>query len=70
MYVSHYNQVGTISEICVCGSNLSFNSHILSIAIAQSDQSNCIKAHWKHNQSDMNDAVHVRIVQFHFDHNS
>ena len=42
---------------------------ILSTAIAQFDKSNCIKPHWKHNHSDVNDAVHVRIVQFYFDHN-
>ena len=56
-------------NLCLWISNLSFNSHILSTAIARSDQSNCILAHWKHNQSDVNDAVHVRIVQFYFVHN-
>ena len=53
----------------VCGSKLSFNSHILSTAITQSDQSNYIKLTGRHNQSDMNDVVHVQTVQFYFDQN-
>ena len=69
MYQSHYSQIGIISQICVCGSKLSFNSHILSTAMAQSDRGNCVKAHWERNESGMNDIVHVGIVQFYFQHN-
>ena len=53
--------INHITQFFFRGSKFLFNSIILSTAMARSDQGNCIKAHGKHNQSDMND-VYVGMV--------
>ena len=53
----------------ICHSTLIYHTIYCYSTILIKSNLICIKPHWKHNHSDVNDAVHVRIVQFYFDHN-
>ena len=65
--ILHGQELGTISQVCIRSTRLSFNSHILCSNLARTERGSVIAAHWGSSLSD--EGRHVGMVQFYFEHN-